>query len=516
MTTNPHFNLIGTLKPGRSKFDLSFTHKGTCDMGQLIPLMAKNCYPGEFWQMGADLVIRMQPLLAPILHTVRVYVHYIFVPHRLVMDKEEYGDTVDFSVFITGGSDGSDSTPCPVWTVTGAAMPDGINDNAIGSLWDVMGHPVGVVPTGAMPCDFPKRAYNLAWNWLYRDQFVQDEVDITTSEQILYRNYMKDYFTSALPSQELGTTPAISAVLSGVLNPDFTNSVGAYANYQALYVNTGADVITSASGSYNTDLINALNKATVDISAGSVTGFDIHDIRLSMRMQEIMERNQRAGVRLGEFNYAHFGVAAQDHRLQMPEFIGGFRQPIIVNEVVKTADDGGSDPLGHLGGKGILGAHQRGFNYYTREHGTMLALMSIVADAAYEEGIRREWWKDDRWDFYLPELANLSEQEVRTGELFANGVEADNDEVFGYQAAWDEYKTSQDMISGEFRASGNLDYWHISRQFGSRPTLNSDFLKHDPRKDCFVAPSEPAFYFNAMNYLHVTRPMPYIAIPSLV
>jgi len=532
MVANKHFTMTGNLKPGRSAFDLSHDRKFTCDMGQLIPILAENCYPGDSFTIGAQVVVRMQPLVAPVLHDIDVFTHYFFVPNRLMMTVA-LGDDSEWFEFITGGYEGDaddelSDAACPLWTVTGAAMPDGINDNGIGSLWDYFGFPTGIIPTGAMPLDFPKRAYNMVWNWYYRDEFVQDEIDITTSEMILYRNWAKDYFTSAAIDTQLGLAPALpvsgtaTAVWAGDLtlplrmegNNSYTISGDKGAGNPGLITDfkvTGDTTARADAALRSFVLKTDLDSNTIDLS--SATTFDVQDLRLTLRIQEWMERNMRAGIRPDEYIQAHFGVRSKDYRIDKPEYIGGTKQKLIVSEVLNQAD-AGNDPVGEMSGHGISADSQYAGKYFVEEHGVIIGIMSVIPRADYQEGMERMWWKDTRYDWYVPEFANLTEQEIRQGELYASAVEADNDEIFGYQACWDEYKTRKNVICGQMRST--FDYWHMSRQFGAKVELTSDFLKCVPRDDCFAVPSEPQLIVQVGNMVKAIRPMPYIAIPSIV
>ena len=183
------FAHVGGLHPSRSVFDLSYEKKLTCDMAELIPVMCDEVVPGDFFQIGNQAVVRFQPLVAPILHEINMYVHYFFVPYRLLWD--------DWEDFISGGEDGQFAGAIPEWEPT---------NTAVGSLWDFMGFPTGIDPDGAYPIDFPRRAYNFVWNEFYRDENLQTEVALT-NETILSRAWEKDYFTSSLPWQQRGTAP---------------------------------------------------------------------------------------------------------------------------------------------------------------------------------------------------------------------------------------------------------------------------------------------------------------------
>lgn len=197
---NNLFARTGGLNPRRSMFDLSYRKTFTCDMGQLIPIMCDEVVPGDMWEVGNEIVVRYQPLVAPILHEVNVYTHYYFVPYRILWDQWED--------FITGGVDGQSAAVLPRWSPT---------LNAEGTLWDYLGLPTGIVPTDALPVDFIRRAYNKIYNEFYRDENLIAQV-AETNEAILNRAWEKDYFTSSLPWQQRGIAPAlpISGLTSAV------------------------------------------------------------------------------------------------------------------------------------------------------------------------------------------------------------------------------------------------------------------------------------------------------------
>ena len=199
---NNIFARTGGLNPRRSMFDLSYRKTLTCDMGQLIPIMCDEVVPGDMWEIANEIVVRYQPLVAPILHEVNVYTHYYFVPYRILWDQWED--------FITGGIDGQSAAVLPRWSPT---------LNSEGTLWDYLGLPTGVVPTDALPVDFIRRAYNRVYNEFYRDENLINKV-AETNESILNRAWEKDYFTSSLPWQQRGIAPAlpISGTTSAVWN----------------------------------------------------------------------------------------------------------------------------------------------------------------------------------------------------------------------------------------------------------------------------------------------------------
>lgn len=503
------FQRTGGLIPGRSLFNLSYEKKFTCDMARLIPVMCDEVVPGDFFELGNEAVIRFQPLVAPVLHEINMYVHYFFVPYRLLWDN---ATPDNWETFISGGIDGDELPTIPTWEPTNTTE---------GSLWDYMGFPTGIDPDGAYPVDFPRRAYNLVYNEFYRDETLVNEVALT-NETILSRAWEKDYFTSALTNQQRGTAPAlpISGTSSAAWqSADFgTNE----ADITAFGFNSlSADQLgrpTSSMGAsqaqWASNALNFLNSNVVDLS--TATTFDIADLRLAFQIQKWMERNARAGVRYTEFLQAHFGVSPTDDRLQRPEYIGGSKSPVIISEVLQTSSTDVTSPQGNLAGHGITVSQAYCGKYHAKEYGLIIGIMSVMPRSAYSQGINRQWLKSTKYDYYFPEFANLSEQAIINAEICATGSSAHNTGIFGYQGRYDELRTKQNMICGQMRSS--YDYWHMGRQFNpaTPPALNGTFITCDPRKDIFAVPSEPGLIVSFGNIIKAFRPIPLSAEPGLI
>jgi len=504
------FNRTGGLIPGRSMFNLSYEKKFTCDMGQLIPVMCDEVVPGDFFQIGNEAVLRFQPLVAPILHEINMYVHYFFVPYRLLWDG---AGTDNWETFISGGITGDETPIIPIWDPTDST-PN------VGSLWDYLGFPTGIEPAGALPLDFPRRAYNFIYNEYYRDETLITEVALT-NENILYRCWEKDYFTSSLPWQQRGTAPALP--ISGATSAEWATAPGLV--WPAATASSGSAVL----GSPNTTPGNAATKSllesgktvladmnanTVDLS--SATTFDIADLRLAFQIQKWMERNARSGARYTEFLKAHFGIAPTDDRLQRPEYIGGSKSPIIISEVLQTSSTDATSPQGNLAGKGLTVSTAYCGKYHAKEYGLIMGIMSVMPRTAYSQGINRQWLRRTKYDFYFPEFANLSEQAIENAEICATTSSVHNTGIFGYQGRYDEMRVKHSMICGQMRDT--FDYWHLARQFDTAapPTLNDDFVVCSPRKDIFAVPEEPGLIVSFGNLIKAFRPLPLSAEPGLI
>lgn len=483
-------------------------------MGELIPICHEEMVPGDIFDINASMIIRCQPLVAPVLHQVDVSVYYFFCPYRLLWE--------DWEDFITGGPDGTLEPVLPRW------RPN--RDAAVGesTLWDYFGMPtLGAFPTCSLdnyPLAFPPRAYAQVFNEYFRDQTLQAEIDFAnytgygddTLDFPLVSNWKKDYFTSALLWQQRGTAPALPIVGStkavwqqDTFRNDGTSPIAALQAYQGtqtpgrLYINDAAGIINAR---------KAFNDNTVDLSTASP--LSIADIRVSFQVQRFLERNARAGVRYTEFLKAQFGgVSPRDDRLDRPEYVGGMKAPIIFSEVLQTSETD-TTPQGNLAGHGLsVNATPIG-KYRAQEFGILIGIMRVMPEPSYQQGINRQWLRKTKYDYYFPVFANLSEQEIYRGEIYWKGNDTDDQTVFGFCGAYDEMRVKNNMVHGAFRST--YDYWHLGRQFGSAPALNEEFIKCVPRKDIFAVPTEPGLLVQYGNIIKALRPMPIIAEPGLI
>ncbi len=509
------FNNVKGLTPGRSVFDLSWEKKFTCDMGQLIPILHDNAVPNDVFDIGYECLIRSQPMAAPIMHPVYITGHYFFVPIRALCEraKRDWSSAFEWEAFITGDTLGDDTQTLPVW--------DNVQ-NGVGWLWDYLCYPIGIDAAGARPVAFKQWAYGWIWNEYYRDQNLEAATDFTGVETILTARWEKDYFTSCLPWQQRGTSPAIEGTLAGVLNPTWANPVtldwpaAVGASTADMKYNSSTNVPFDAGtkstleGGVADD--TELEAGEVDISAGTVTGMDIENLRLSISIQRFMELSARTGARYTEHLQAFFGVKPQDSRLQRPEYIGGFKDWLVTSEVLQTSETGVT-PQGTMSGHGMSVGRGHIGKYRVREHGIIMGIFCIRPKTLYHEGIDRQDLQETRYDFYNPMFAGLAEQEVLERELYCSGVEANHLTVFGYQGKYDEYRYRPSRVCGDFHA--DYDMWHMCRQFGARPTLNTAFVACTPRDDWKAASAEDGFLVSFGNRLRVTRPMPFRANPGI-
>lgn len=512
--------------PRRSVFNLSHYKIFDADMGLIYPVLCRKMVPGDKFSLSNEIVVRANPLVAPIMHEINAYTHYFFVPLRLLWN-ESLGDIGNFEDYFTGGKDGDLKYTPPRFAPRIAKL---------GDLWDHFGFSLdrsvnpNPDPANLVPEAYPRRAYNFIWNEYYRDQNFMDEVSIDNND-LLYRCWEKDYFTSALPWQQRGTAPALP--ISGFTSAEFLGAIeamtgnvpsgdGAYFTNDTFGSNTtfrNHDVGALAPV-VEQNVRGWFNNNRVDLSNAST--FDVSDLRLAFQTQKFLERSARAGSRYTEALKAHYGVSPRDDRLQRPEYIGGTRAPIVISEVLQTSSSDSTSPQGNLAGHGMTFDRRRVASYYAQEFGVIMGLFSIMPRPLYEQGISREWLTRSRFDELLPEFVNLSEQAIYVGEILFGGSSSVNEAIFGYQGRYDEYRTARNYVSGRLRSPHpvynpqSLNFWHLSRYFASRPYLNEDFLRCEPRKDSWAAPNEPAFIVTFGNIIRAVRPLPIVGTPGLI
>ncbi len=534
-------------KVGRSVFDLSHVKRFTCDMGQLIPVYFDECVPGDTRKIGMQCVTRFQPLVAPILDSVDLTVHYFFIPTRLLMDKEE-----DWNTFLTGGKDGKDnSVTLPLWNFAyfdgSGNDPHNPFSNGITSrkysLWDYFGLPLSSPTEVRSSChvlSFPQRCYNLVWNEFYRDINLCDEASPLNST-ILYRAWKKDYFTSALPWQQRGTAPALP--ISGVIPVD--NLVGKSVQLDSFdflihggstgdtYTDVSIDsnsFIKGASGSKGSLVDSArgtfsVNGGTPSVNLGNASTFDVSTLRQTFQIQRWLELNARGGVRYTEFLRSHFGIAPKDEVLGRPQYIGGTKSSIVISEVLQTsrteettqAQKG--SPLGRLAGHGLGASSDYICTFTSKEFGYIIGIASWMPKPSYQQGVNRIFSRKTKFDFYFPEFAHLSEQAVTNGEIYATGTDSDK-EIFGYQGAYNEMRYTPSINCADMRDT--FSYWHLGRIFGSAPKLNAGFLTTNSaydggiRKDIFASQNEPGLIVQFANIVKAIRPLPVYGTPGFI
>lgn len=528
------FNLVKGNKYRKNNFDLRHDRKFSLNMGGLYPFFCEEVVPNDTWYLRSECMLRFAPLVAPVMHNINVHMHYFFVPNRIIWDE--------WQTFLTGADDGEvvaaeDMPIHPYFRVNAGNA----NLFGAGTLCDYLGYNlVGLPSTEQRINALPMRAYAQIYNDYYRDQNLDTKIQIDKGSgdqvngaillPIQKRAWEKDYFTSCLPWAQKGGQVQLPLGGQAPLTYEASDE-GTFArradtgakllNISGDYILNDEEGIVRASASnaeYHQADLDVTNSHFADLS--EATAASINDLRRATKLQEWLEKNARGGSRYIESILHHFGVRSSDARLQRAEFLGGYKNPVVISEVLQqsgspTDSEYTSTPLGEMGGHGISVGSGRPIKKFCEEHGYIIGIMSVIPRTAYQQGLRRSWFRFDNMDYYWPEFAHLGEQEVFNKEVY-NNFDADTENgTFGYQSRYAEYKYIPSSVHGDFKNS--LDFWHLGRQFDNKPSLNSEFIKCDPRTDCFAVQDDGVqkLWCQVFNDVKANRLMPKFGTPNL-
>lgn len=570
------FESVPVKKPAFNVFNLSHDVKASYNFDKLYPILCHPIYPGETFNVRAEVFLRTMPLLAPVMHNVDMFVYFFFYPFRLGWNEKR---KEDWKTFIGGGEKGNfgshgliiDGVPqyedfvLPHFSYSQLRGSELLAQD--GSLLDHMGFPTfnslvttqGIEPDKTEPiCSLPFRAYQDIWNEYFRNQNVQNEIEFshgsgkesaTDLQKLLsFRRkcWEKDYFTSCLPFQQRGETMSLPITLgdasstSGAVDIETTVTTmrglvsEGLADLSALVSGTGSSAVANiggrgldVSGFQNNEPVELKGTASVssDVVFNGLSIGTITDFRFCLRLQQFLENNARCGSRYIEQILAHFGVTSSDARLQRPELLGGGKIPLIFSDVPQTSSTDEESVQGNLAGKGTLYGKTSGFKKYFEEHGVLIGLLCILPRTSYSQGIPRYWTAMDKTDWYFPEFAHLSEQAVLNKEIYYDprvatpaDVDRKPDGIFGYQGRFTELRYIPSSVHGEMR--GSLQQWHFGRLFNNLPRLNSSFVTANTRANVWAENdiangNHDPFVAQVHLDIKAVRPLPRFAVPTL-
>ena len=512
------FSQVPDVEIPRSSFDRSHGYKTTFDAGYLIPVFVDEALPGDTFKVNMTGLARMSTPLYPIMDNAVIESFFFAVPLRLVWEN--------FKKFMGEQENPDDSTDYTI-PVLEASPVGGYGEETI---YDYMGLPPdieGITGISALPF----RAYNRIYQDWFKSQDLIDAPNLGTGDgpvtldkfTLLRRGKRHDYFTSCLPwpqksdssvSLPLGTSaPVIS---SGDGEPLFDHGTRTGSK-----IGVGSDVQTVAVDGASEFGFNDMswNDPKLEADLSTATAATINELRQAFQIQRLLERDARGGTRYTEIVRSHFGVVSPDARLQRAEYLGGGFSYVNVAPVAKTfVFAPANEAVGDLGAVGTALLDGHGFTKSFTEHSILIGLVSVRADLTYQQGINRMFTRSTKYDFFWPSLARLSEQAVLNKEIYAQGTSADDD-VFGYQERYAEYRYKPSQVTGGMRSSHStpLDSWHLAQDFSALPALNETFIEENPPFDRVIAVTdEPHFIFDAYFDMRCARPMPLYGVPGLI
>lgn len=547
MNRNSEYNFAQNPQVGvsRSRFQRNSDNKTTFNTGDLIPIYLDEVLPGDTHQIDVACVMRMATPIFPVMDNAFCDFYFFFVPNRLIWEhwKEFMGENKETAW-----------TPKTEYSVPQVTAPAG--GWAEGTLADYLGLPTKV--EGISVSALPGRAYGLIYNEWFRNQNVtqptlvevtdatttgKNDGSATNDSAITLAKPLKaakvfDYYTGALPEPQKGepiSIPITGSAPIGLYNATTGNVTTNSREIKEIFEEAG---VQGTSGTYRAEYWDPGNGPTANkglaigqlrssvytgVSLGadlsSVNATTINQLRQAFQIQKLLEKDARGGTRYREVLREHFGVISPDSRMQIPEYLGGYRLPINVSQVIQTSSTDIKSPLGNTAALSVTTMNKSMFTKSFTEHGFIMGLAVVRTDQTYQQGIERMWSRKGRYDYYWPVLANIGEQAILNKEIYAQGS-AKDEEAFGYQEAWADYRYKPSKVTGLFRSNAqqSLDAWHYAQDYKALPTLSTTWMEQGEAemKRTLAVESQPDFIADFYFMNKTTRCMPVYSIPGLI
>lgn len=550
-----HFNQIPEMKASRTRFNRDQTILTTFDSGKLIPFYVDEVLPGDTFNVNTTAIIRMTTPKYPVMDDAFIDFYYFYCPNRILWDhfKQFMGEV--------------EETP---WMPTKTyKMPEiiieGTSTNGLpyeGSVLDYMGVPTKVKGTFKVNA-LPLRAYAKIWNEFFRDENVGNEAVVKTDDadvkyedsskedidsvlKIAYKggrclpvNKFHDYFSSCLPYAQRG--PDVTLPMTGNAPIRLGDGHGNYQNFKgAVEMVLGQSSANNVPGSLvyansvgapgEKKAMQYTGKETTsgELGAGgwmyadleSITAATINDLRKAVAVQQYYEALARGGSRYREQVQALWDVVISDKTMQIPEYLGGGRYHVNINQIVQTSGQQTNEdtPIGETGAISVTPINESSFTKSFEEHGFVIGVCCVRHNHSYQQGLERFWSRTDRLDYYVPQFANLGEQPIKKKEIMLTGTSSD-EETFGYQEAWADYRMKPNRVSGKMRsnATGTLDFWHYADNYEKVPTLSQEWMAEEKKEIArtLIVQNEPQFFGAIRVANKTTRRMPLYSVPGL-
>lgn len=547
-----HFLQVPQMHASRTRFNRDQTVLTTFDSGKLIPFFVDEVLPGDTFQIDTSAIIRMTTPKYPVMDDAFIDFYYFYCPNRILWDN--------FKQFM-GEVDNTAWMPSKAYSVPQIKIA-GKKENLspyLGSILDYMGVPTHIDKEFKINA-LPVRAYVMVWNEYFRDQNVDnaavmkkgdEEVTYTDSGEkgsieerlqnaitggnCLPVNRFHDYFSSCLPYPQRG--PEVTIPMTGNAPMTMKTSGQDDIEYGSLEFVLGKTQENNKPGSLTytqnpiskkkqfayggTDILNGeIASGFMYADLATVTATTINELRNAIAVQQYYETMARGGSRYREQVQALWDVTISDKTVQIPEYLGGGRYKIGMNQIVQTSGQQGQNdtPIGETGAMSVTPINESSFTKSFEEHGFVIGVMCVRHTRTYQQGLERFWSRKDRLDYYVPQFANLGEQPVKKKEIMLTGTATD-EETFGYQEAWADYRMKPNRVSGLMRskASGTLDFWHYADNYSAVPTLSQEWMAEGKTEIArtLIVQNEPQFFGAIRIANKTTRRMPLYSVPGL-